>query len=179
MGACHLMALILALWYSICTSHQQPLREHVPTLSAEVEAVVLKALEKDPKQRFASVQELAAAFEEACKDIPVAENILSVPFIEDAENGSSELADLRLESLAGDLAALVQEKMPLDRIEGPEVAWPSHYSSLQAPSLSASLNMGMSAQDTANVTTAAQHNLVDVDALPPYHTIGRVFLEGR
>ena len=36
-----------------------PLREHVPTLPIEVEAVVLRALEKDPKQRFANVQELA------------------------------------------------------------------------------------------------------------------------
>src|SRR5439155_18668080 len=33
----------------------QSLRERLPTISAEVEQVVLKALAKDPKQRFASV----------------------------------------------------------------------------------------------------------------------------
>jgi serine/threonine protein kinase len=44
------------------------LREKVPTVSADVERVVLKALEKDPRQRFESVQEfvqvLAAAVEQ-------------------------------------------------------------------------------------------------------------------
>jgi predicted ATPase/serine/threonine protein kinase/DNA-binding CsgD family transcriptional regulator len=38
-----------------------PLRERVPTVPVEVEQVVLKALTKDPKQRFASVQDFALA----------------------------------------------------------------------------------------------------------------------
>jgi predicted ATPase/tRNA A-37 threonylcarbamoyl transferase component Bud32 len=38
-----------------------PLRERVPTIPGEVEQVVLKALSKDPKQRFASVQDFATA----------------------------------------------------------------------------------------------------------------------
>jgi tetratricopeptide (TPR) repeat protein len=42
-----------------------PLWEHVPTISAEVEQVVLRALAKDPKQRFASVAAFAAALEAA------------------------------------------------------------------------------------------------------------------
>ncbi len=44
-----------------------PPRERIPTVPAAVEAVVLKALEKDPHQRFARVQEFAIAFEEACQ----------------------------------------------------------------------------------------------------------------
>ncbi len=44
-----------------------PLRGHVPTLSAEVEQVVLRALSKDPHLRFASVQDFAMALEEACR----------------------------------------------------------------------------------------------------------------
>src|SRR6266571_4462681 len=42
-----------------------PLRERVPMLSAEVEQVVLRALAKDPKARFASVRAFAEALEQA------------------------------------------------------------------------------------------------------------------
>ena len=42
-----------------------PLREKVPSLSPALEAVLLKALAKDPKERFASVQDFAAALERA------------------------------------------------------------------------------------------------------------------
>jgi eukaryotic-like serine/threonine-protein kinase len=41
------------------------LRERVPTIPAEIEQVVLRALAKDPKERFASVQEFAKALERA------------------------------------------------------------------------------------------------------------------
>ncbi len=42
-----------------------PLRERLPTISPEVERVVLRALAKDSKERFASVQEFATALEDA------------------------------------------------------------------------------------------------------------------
>ncbi len=42
-----------------------PLRERVPTISGEVEQVVLKALAKDSKQRFVRVQDFALALEVA------------------------------------------------------------------------------------------------------------------
>ena len=41
------------------------LRGKVPTISPELEQVVMAALAKDPRQRFASVQGFAAAFEQA------------------------------------------------------------------------------------------------------------------
>jgi len=41
--------------------------EKMPTLSPDVEHVVLTALAKDPKQRFGSVQEFAAALEQASR----------------------------------------------------------------------------------------------------------------
>ena len=41
------------------------LREHVPTIPAEVEEVVLKALAKNPRDRFGSVLEFAAALKAA------------------------------------------------------------------------------------------------------------------
>ena len=47
-----------------------PLRERVPTISPEIEQVVLRALAKDPKGRFASVQDFAIALEQACQLVP-------------------------------------------------------------------------------------------------------------
>jgi eukaryotic-like serine/threonine-protein kinase len=42
------------------------LLERIPILSPLVEMVVMRALEKEPSRRFASVQEFAEAFEQAC-----------------------------------------------------------------------------------------------------------------
>ncbi len=42
-----------------------PMRERVPTIPPAVELVVLKALAKEPKERFASVRDFAVALEEA------------------------------------------------------------------------------------------------------------------
>ncbi len=48
---------------SICTI--------VPAIPLEMEQVVLKALSKDPKQRFAHIEEFALALEQACRDVSV------------------------------------------------------------------------------------------------------------
>ena len=45
-----------------------PLHEKVPTIHTAVEHVVLKALAKDPRERFASVQAFATALEESIKE---------------------------------------------------------------------------------------------------------------
>ncbi|GCF06764.1 serine/threonine protein kinase [Dictyobacter arantiisoli] len=42
------------------------IREKVPMIPAEIEKVVLRALEKDPQQRFPQVRDFALALEEAC-----------------------------------------------------------------------------------------------------------------
>src|SRR5260370_19965759 len=47
-----------------------PLRERVPTISLEVEQVVLRALAKEPKERFASVQDFGTALERASQLAP-------------------------------------------------------------------------------------------------------------
>src|SRR5713101_3293390 len=46
-----------------------PLHEHVQGIPPSIEAVVHKALEKDPHRRFASVQEFAAVFEQVCQSL--------------------------------------------------------------------------------------------------------------
>jgi serine/threonine protein kinase len=45
----------------------RPLREHVPDLPVEVEQIVLKALSKDPDERFPSVKAFAMELEQACQ----------------------------------------------------------------------------------------------------------------
>jgi len=53
----------------LCTQHMfappPPLREKVPAISPDIEYVVMTALAKDPKQRFASVRAFATALEQA------------------------------------------------------------------------------------------------------------------
>ncbi len=51
------------------TTAPPPLREKVPTISADVEQVVLTTLAKDPKARFANVQAFATALEEASRGV--------------------------------------------------------------------------------------------------------------
>jgi serine/threonine protein kinase len=49
-----------------------PLRAKVPTLPATVEAVVLKALAKNPQDRFTTIQAFATALEQACLSSQIA-----------------------------------------------------------------------------------------------------------
>jgi WD40 repeat protein len=60
-----------------------PLHEHVPGIPPSIEAVVHKALDKDPHRRFASVQEFAATFEQVCQSL--------LPATTTAQPGSSTL----------------------------------------------------------------------------------------
>src|SRR6516225_5428893 len=46
-----------------------PLRERMPAIPPEVEQVVLRALAKDPKARFASVADFAEALEQASQHV--------------------------------------------------------------------------------------------------------------
>jgi peptide/nickel transport system substrate-binding protein len=46
-----------------------PLRERVPAIPAEIEQVVLRALAKDPKARFASVKDFSTALEQASQRV--------------------------------------------------------------------------------------------------------------
>ena len=69
----------------IATQHMvispPPLRSKVPTLSSDIEQVVLTALEKEPSKRFASVEAFANALEQASKPptrtAPVVPNLFS------------------------------------------------------------------------------------------------------
>jgi serine/threonine protein kinase len=142
-----------------------PLREHVPTLPIEIERVVLKALEKNPQQRFATVQELAEAFEEACKDIPLPETTPAQSLKDVSTYRSSEPHTLLQASLSSEFVELLPDSVHNETLPAstttPDIHWSSHFSSLQAPSLSASLHVQTSNRDTAVAitasTTSSQH----------------------
>jgi hypothetical protein len=76
--------------FEIAMQHQMTpppaLRTHVPELAPEVEQVVLTALEKDPKQRFASVLAFARALEQASQAEPTVVEPPSVPLIPNAKS---------------------------------------------------------------------------------------------
>lgn len=62
----------------IALQHMQaappPLSERMPQLPAAVEQVVIKALAKEPQQRFNTITDFANALEAACASIPASEN---------------------------------------------------------------------------------------------------------
>ncbi|MBV9713313.1 MAG: serine/threonine protein kinase, partial [Ktedonobacteraceae bacterium] len=64
-GTCPFHGTLVELYSQHSLVPPPPLREHVPSLSQEVEQVVLRALAKDPRQRFASVKDFARALEQA------------------------------------------------------------------------------------------------------------------
>jgi serine/threonine protein kinase len=177
------LGVVMYEWLCGCLPFDGP-----DTLSAEVEAVVLRALEKDPKQRFASVQELAEAFEEACKGISVPDNFGQM--IDDIRYGdaaafSVERMDSQQEAASGELVKLLpasdQGEIPLAAGMVPGVFWPSHYSSLQAPSLSASLKVTTSSQDSAYESTLVSHgdaNVAAISAQDGAHISRRAVLAG-
>jgi serine/threonine protein kinase/predicted alpha-1,6-mannanase (GH76 family) len=58
---------LLQLGYQHAYEPVPPLRQKVPSLSSDIEKVVMIALAKDPQQRFTSVQDFATALEQACR----------------------------------------------------------------------------------------------------------------
>jgi serine/threonine protein kinase len=61
-----------------------PLREKLPALAPELEQVVLTALARDPKERFANVRAFANAFEQAAQRAAPPPFVVSVPAPEPA-----------------------------------------------------------------------------------------------
>ena len=69
-GECPFRGNRLQLMYQHLQTPPPPLRGKVPTISPGVEQVMMMALDKDPKQRFGSVQEFASALEQAYESGP-------------------------------------------------------------------------------------------------------------
>ncbi|WP_220208862.1 serine/threonine-protein kinase [Reticulibacter mediterranei] len=81
-----------------------PLQEKNPAVTSELEDVLIKALAKDPAQRYASVQDFAAALTQSVPadvlNAPVAEDEGDITDRKDAPGDSSALPEFSIEQLA-------------------------------------------------------------------------------
>jgi serine/threonine protein kinase len=64
-GTCPFQGSFTELWSQHMFASAPPLRERVPTISPEIEYVIMTALNKDHKQRFGSVRAFATALQQA------------------------------------------------------------------------------------------------------------------
>ncbi|HLJ35199.1 MAG TPA: serine/threonine-protein kinase [Ktedonobacteraceae bacterium] len=76
----------LGTFTEVATQHMftppLPLRQKIPTITPDVEEVVMRALAKDPQQRFQTIQAFANAFEQASRsDLPTYVNPTPSPFL--------------------------------------------------------------------------------------------------
>ena len=89
-----------------------PLRQHVPTLPPALEEVVMRALEKDPAHRFATVQDFATSFEKASMQcVDRNDQYLEPPLLSDQALGQDS------SSLSQPLQASVYSTQSLDAEE--------------------------------------------------------------
>ncbi len=96
-----------------------PLRERLPKLSPGIEEVVLRALAKEPGQRFASVQDFAAALLRAC-DEPAAVPVSPTPAAAGpAVHPHPAVPTLHIK-LLGDFL-LVSGEMPITSVDVPRL----------------------------------------------------------
>ncbi len=93
-----------------------PLHEKIPTISSDVEQIVLTALEKDPYKRFRSVKAFATALEQAYQKIQAPPTIFTVPL-----QSSVPVIEQGEQILQGELSTA--EMVPLP--EQPAVQTPS------------------------------------------------------
>ena len=108
----------------VCSQHlvvqPQPLRQKLSTISPEVEQVVMKALAKDPRQRFGSIEAFAAAFEEAAEGRTTGRNVgrlLATVLPEHVEHQEKEIANqqlapLRLDGVHSSLPIYITRTVP-------------------------------------------------------------------
>jgi serine/threonine protein kinase len=110
---------VIEMWAQHQSASPAPLRQYIPDLPLEVEQVVLIALAKDPKQRFASVQAFATALEAASRPAHIAE----IP----ANNvQSTQLQAADKEVAKANIAASVRTSQPADITEPDASVQASH-----------------------------------------------------
>ncbi len=72
---------LIALGFKKNTEAPPPLRVKAPAIPPDVEEVVLTALAKDPKERFASMRAFATAFEAACQTLSYGRTFGDLPTV--------------------------------------------------------------------------------------------------
>ncbi len=146
------------------------LRKLVPALSAEIEEVVMKALDKEPTRRFASVQDFAIALQQACQQEPEPPgqpqgSTLLFPTI---LAPSSDIA------VSPDQSAVQKAALRSDQ----DVAATIHFT---APDLPSTTALGLNEQPSSSVETPALDQLLaspETSPLPRRSISRRTLLQG-
>jgi serine/threonine protein kinase len=140
--------------FEIAMQHQMTpspaLRTYRPELAPEVEQVVLTALAKDPKQRFASVLAFTHALEQAVQtEPPTLVEPLSVPLMPDATSGV--LQEERHPTAEEERVRQTREEKQVSQVKQPEpapavpVSEATDTNSSQQPTEMATPNAGVAA----------------------------------
>lgn len=94
-GSCPFQGSFFEIASQQVLSQPASIQEKAPDVSAEIEKVVMRALEKDPQQRFPNVREFALALEDACLpdkhyslNLPLTQNISTNVHKNTSENAS-------------------------------------------------------------------------------------------
>jgi len=146
------------------------LRKIVPELSAEVEEVVMRALEKDPTQRHASVQDFAIALQQACQQEPepAGQPQGSTPLFPATLAPSSDIA------VSPDQSAVQEAALGSNQ----DVAATIHFT---APDLPSTTALGLNEQPASSVETTALDQLLaspQTSPLPRRSISRRTLLQG-
>ena len=128
-----------------------PLREHVPTISVAVEQVVLRALAKDPKERFASVAAFATELEQASQLAPSHTSLLPM------EQPSQEPSILQSYTTVavGQEAGVEKATPPVEQVAAP-----------LEPAISSGSSQSSMQGATQHSQAAARFSPADVPLLP-------------
>jgi serine/threonine protein kinase len=119
------------------------LHGRVPTLAPEIERVVLKALAKDPQQRFSGVKEFARALEEACPAALLSSPLLSSPLL------SSSLLS----------SSLLEEEMPVSPDSSQGVLSDKFRAEDTLSSFASSFIAALPLEELASSPAQVQHNM--------------------
>src|SRR5438552_4997345 len=145
------------------------LREKLPMISADIEAVEMKALAKDPRQRFVDVQTFAAALEEASRNAS-----LRTTFLGDIPISQEQRTSFSPETIVLSQQE-VHEVSPTALFTTPDVAQQPSTDELLAdkPATAAMITPAFEQKEAVNTPVLKEKETTALTSQPPHKGITR------